>query len=94
MYSKHEESIKQSHSDEEIRNLEKQIQTNEETIASLNQTLSIKEDELRRIKDEKKHLEKALEDERVQIISQSTKFPNTIILTIYCTKRINNSKIE
>lgn len=73
LYSKHEESIKQSHSDEEIRNLEKQIQTNEETIASLNQTLSIKEDELRRIKDEKKHLEKALEDERVQIISQSTK---------------------
>ena len=73
LYSKHEESIKQSHSDEEIRNLEKQIQTNEEAIASLNQTLSIKEDELRRIKDEKKHLEKALEDERVQIISQSTK---------------------
>ena len=73
LYSKHEESIKQSHSDEEIRNLEKQIQTNEEAIASLIQTLSIKEDELRRIKDEKKHLEKALEDERVQIISQSTK---------------------
>lgn len=71
--SKHEESRNISHSDEEIRNLERQIQTNEEAISSLNQTLAIKEDELRRIKDEKKHLEKALEDERLKIISQSTK---------------------
>lgn len=71
--SKHEESRNISHSDEEIRDLERQIQTNEEAISSLNQTLAVKEDELRRIKDEKKHLEKALEDERLKIMSQSTK---------------------
>ena len=53
--------------------MEKQIQKNEEEISSLNRTLTIKEDDIKRIKEENKHLIQAIEDERNKIISLSTK---------------------
>lgn len=71
--SKSEEYINQNSSEEEIKNLEKQIQKNEEEISSLNRTLTIKEDDIKRIKEENKHLIQAIEDERNKIISLSTK---------------------
>lgn len=71
--SKSEEYINQNSSKEEIKNLEKQIQKNEEEISSLNRTLTIKEDDIKRIKEENKHLIQAIEDERNKIISLSTK---------------------
>ncbi len=58
---------------EEIRNLEKQIQKNEEEISSLHRILTIKEDDIKRIQEENKHLTKALDDERINIISLNTK---------------------
>lgn len=70
---KSEEYINQNCSEEEIKNLEKQIQKNEEEISSLNRTLTIKEDDIKRIKEENKHLIQAIEDERNKIISLSTK---------------------
>lgn len=71
--SESEEYINQNSSGEEIRNLEKQIQKNEEEISSLHRTLTIKEDDIKRIREENKHLIKAVEDERNKIISLSTK---------------------
>ena len=70
--SKYDECMNQS-SAEEIRNLEKQIQKNEEEISSLHRILTIKEDDIKRIQEENKHLTKALDDERINIISLNTK---------------------
>lgn len=71
--SKIEEYINQNSSEEEIRTLEKQIQKNEEEISSLHRILTIKDDDIKRIKEENKHFIKAVEDERNKIISLSTK---------------------